>query len=31
MSFMFGNLSAIELFIRERPIFIHEKASGYYR
>lgn len=31
MSFMFSNLSGIEIFIHERRIFIHEKASGYYR
>lgn len=31
MNMIFGNLSAVELFIKERPIFIHECASGYYR
>jgi len=31
MNMIFGNLSAVELFIKERPIFIHESASGYYR
>jgi ATP-binding cassette subfamily G (WHITE) protein 2 len=31
MSFMFSNLSTIDLFINERNLFIHEKASGYYR
>lgn len=25
-----GNLSAIELFLKERVLFIHENASGYY-
>ncbi|XP_056265655.1 broad substrate specificity ATP-binding cassette transporter ABCG2b [Pseudoliparis swirei] len=28
---VFGNLSAVELFINERAIFIHENSSGYYR
>ncbi|XP_061427106.1 broad substrate specificity ATP-binding cassette transporter ABCG2-like isoform X1 [Lethenteron reissneri] len=28
---MFGSLSAIELFVREHKIFIHEYVSGYYR
>ncbi|XP_035668586.1 broad substrate specificity ATP-binding cassette transporter ABCG2-like isoform X1 [Branchiostoma floridae] len=28
---MFGSLSAVDLFARERQIFIHESASGYYR
>ncbi|XP_075929352.1 broad substrate specificity ATP-binding cassette transporter ABCG2-like [Petromyzon marinus] len=27
---MFGSLSAIELFVREHKIFIHEYVSGYY-
>ncbi|XP_068752637.1 broad substrate specificity ATP-binding cassette transporter ABCG2-like isoform X1 [Montipora capricornis] len=31
MNTVFGNLSAVELFIEERPTFIHESASGYYR
>ncbi|XP_041485060.1 broad substrate specificity ATP-binding cassette transporter ABCG2-like isoform X2 [Lytechinus variegatus] len=31
MQMVFGNLSAVELFIRERVIFIHESASGFYR
>lgn len=31
MNMIFGNLSAVELFIKERPLFIHESASGYYR
>ncbi|KAK0145057.1 ATP-binding cassette sub-family G member 2 [Merluccius polli] len=28
---VFSNLSAIELFIGERAVFIHENANGYYR
>ncbi|XP_065906235.1 broad substrate specificity ATP-binding cassette transporter ABCG2-like [Dysidea avara] len=28
---VFGSFSAIELFIRERPLFIHQSARGYYR
>ncbi|XP_043912558.1 broad substrate specificity ATP-binding cassette transporter ABCG2-like [Protopterus annectens] len=28
---VFGNLSAVELFINERVLFIHENSSGYYR
>uniref|UniRef100_UPI00398F6165 broad substrate specificity ATP-binding cassette transporter ABCG2-like n=1 Tax=Pristiophorus japonicus TaxID=55135 RepID=UPI00398F6165 len=28
---VFGNLSAVEIFIEEKALFIHEKASGYYR
>ncbi|XP_068750941.1 broad substrate specificity ATP-binding cassette transporter ABCG2-like [Montipora capricornis] len=31
MNTVFVNLSAVELFIKERPTFIHESASGYYR
>ncbi|XP_022107096.1 ATP-binding cassette sub-family G member 2-like isoform X2 [Acanthaster planci] len=31
MNMVFGNMSAIEIFIKERAIFIHESASGYYR
>jgi ATP-binding cassette subfamily G (WHITE) protein 2 len=31
MNQVFGNLSAVELFIRQRAIFIHENASGFYR
>ncbi|KAK3754262.1 hypothetical protein RRG08_050926 [Elysia crispata] len=31
MNQIFGNLSALELFIKERPIFIHENVSGFYR
>ncbi|XP_067409086.1 broad substrate specificity ATP-binding cassette transporter ABCG2-like [Emydura macquarii macquarii] len=28
---IFGNLSAVELFINERKLFIHESSRGYYR
>uniref|UniRef100_A0A8D0GIY1 ABC transporter domain-containing protein n=1 Tax=Sphenodon punctatus TaxID=8508 RepID=A0A8D0GIY1_SPHPU len=28
---VFGNLSAVELFIHERKLFIHESSRGYYR
>jgi len=31
MNQVFGNLSSVELFIKERAIFIHENASGFYR
>ncbi|XP_015244997.1 PREDICTED: ATP-binding cassette sub-family G member 2-like [Cyprinodon variegatus] len=31
LNMVFGNLSAVELFINERAIFIHENSSGYYR
>ncbi|XP_067937873.1 broad substrate specificity ATP-binding cassette transporter ABCG2-like isoform X2 [Watersipora subatra] len=31
MNQIFANLSAIDLFILERGIFIHENVSGYYR
>lgn len=31
MNQVFGNLSAVELFIKERSIFVHESASGFYR
>lgn len=30
INFMFGNLGGIEMFLAERLIFMHEKASGYY-
>ncbi|CAF1027601.1 unnamed protein product [Didymodactylos carnosus] len=30
MNQIFGNLSAIELFLKERALFMHENASGYY-
>uniref|UniRef100_A0A8C5FSI6 ABC transporter domain-containing protein n=1 Tax=Gadus morhua TaxID=8049 RepID=A0A8C5FSI6_GADMO len=28
---VFSNLGAVELFIKERSVFIHENANGYYR
>ncbi|XP_054634709.1 broad substrate specificity ATP-binding cassette transporter ABCG2b isoform X4 [Dunckerocampus dactyliophorus] len=31
INMVFGNLSAVELFINERVIFLHENSSGYYR
>lgn len=31
LNMVFANLSAVELFINERAIFIHENSSGYYR
>ncbi|XP_033108287.1 broad substrate specificity ATP-binding cassette transporter ABCG2-like isoform X2 [Anneissia japonica] len=31
MNMIFGNLGAVEVFIRERVIFRHESASGFYR
>ncbi|XP_013397450.1 ATP-binding cassette sub-family G member 2 [Lingula anatina] len=31
MNMVFSNLSAIELFLKERSIFMHENASGFYR
>ncbi|XP_008314845.1 broad substrate specificity ATP-binding cassette transporter ABCG2b [Cynoglossus semilaevis] len=31
INMVFANLSALELFINERVIFIHENSSGYYR
>ncbi|KAH9519810.1 ATP-binding cassette sub- G member 2 [Bulinus truncatus] len=31
MNQVFGNMSAVELFIKERAVFIHENVSGYYR
>ncbi|XP_021340344.1 ATP-binding cassette sub-family G member 2-like isoform X2 [Mizuhopecten yessoensis] len=31
MNQVFGNLSAVELFIKERAIFLHENVSGFYR
>lgn len=31
MNQVFGNLSAVELFIKERAIFIHENSNGFYR
>ncbi|XP_060589501.1 broad substrate specificity ATP-binding cassette transporter ABCG2-like isoform X2 [Ruditapes philippinarum] len=31
MNMVFGNLSAVELFIKNRAIFLHENVSGFYR
>lgn len=31
INMVFSNLSAVELFINDRKIFIHENSSGYYR
>ncbi|XP_050981640.1 broad substrate specificity ATP-binding cassette transporter ABCG2c isoform X1 [Labeo rohita] len=31
INMVFGNLSAVELFISERVLFIHETSSGFYR
>ncbi|KAK7491867.1 hypothetical protein BaRGS_00016886 [Batillaria attramentaria] len=31
MNQVFGNLSSVELFIKERAIFMHENVSGFYR
>lgn len=31
INMVFGNLSAVELFISERVLYIHENSSGYYR
>lgn len=31
MMAMFSNLSALELFIQERAVYVHEKANGAYR
>ncbi|KAF5891413.1 ATP-binding cassette sub-family G member 2-like, partial [Clarias magur] len=31
INMVFGNLSAVELFINERALFVHENSSGYYR
>ncbi|XP_046841579.1 broad substrate specificity ATP-binding cassette transporter ABCG2-like isoform X2 [Xenia sp. Carnegie-2017] len=31
MNMVYSNLDSIELLIREKPIFVHESASGYYR
>jgi len=31
INLMFSNMSALEIFLKERVIFMHEKASGYYR
>eukprot|EP00118_Oscarella_pearsei_P028305 m.1844 g.1844 ORF g.1844 m.1844 type:complete len:634 (+) comp7956_c0_seq1:221-2122(+) len=31
MNMIFANMSAVQLFIAQRPIFKHESLSGYYR
>ncbi|PAA62302.1 hypothetical protein BOX15_Mlig016278g1 [Macrostomum lignano] len=31
MNMVFGNMGALELFLHERTIFVHESVSGYYR
>ncbi|KAJ8373078.1 hypothetical protein AAFF_G00271330 [Aldrovandia affinis] len=31
LNMVFGNLSAVELFVNERALFVHENSSGYYR
>ncbi|KAB5523216.1 hypothetical protein PHYPO_G00149960, partial [Pangasianodon hypophthalmus] len=31
INMVFGNLSAVEIFINERALFVHENSSGYYR
>ncbi|XP_053471707.1 broad substrate specificity ATP-binding cassette transporter ABCG2b isoform X2 [Ictalurus furcatus] len=31
INMVFANLSAVELFIKERALFVHENSSGYYR
>lgn len=31
VNLMFSNMGGIEVFLKERVIFMHEKASGYYR
>ncbi|XP_041960187.1 broad substrate specificity ATP-binding cassette transporter ABCG2b [Alosa sapidissima] len=31
INMVFGNLSAVELFINERALFVHENSGGYYR
>ncbi|XP_043097817.1 broad substrate specificity ATP-binding cassette transporter ABCG2b [Puntigrus tetrazona] len=31
INMVFGNLSAVDLFINERAIFVHENSGGYYR
>lgn len=30
MSMVFSNLNAIELFLKERALFIHQRSNGYY-
>jgi len=31
MNYVYGNMAAVDIFIKERAIFIHETVSGYYR
>ncbi|ELT89768.1 hypothetical protein CAPTEDRAFT_173115 [Capitella teleta] len=31
MNYIFGNMSAVDMFIKDRAIFIHENISGFYR
>ncbi|XP_072512853.1 broad substrate specificity ATP-binding cassette transporter ABCG2b [Salminus brasiliensis] len=31
INMVFANLSAVELFINERALFVHENSGGYYR
>jgi ATP-binding cassette subfamily G (WHITE) protein 2 len=31
MNYVFGNMAAVDVFMKERAIFIHETISGYYR
>mmetsp|Transcript_2744 Transcript_2744/g.3903 ORF Transcript_2744/g.3903 Transcript_2744/m.3903 type:complete len:647 (+) Transcript_2744:262-2202(+) len=31
INLVFGNMSALDLFLRERPIFMNEKTNRYYR
>lgn len=31
INFVFGNMSTIDVFIKERAIFVHETLSGFYR
>jgi len=31
MNYVFGNMSAVDIFIKERAIFVHETLSGFYR
>ena len=31
MNQAFSNMSSIELFIKERKIFMHESSNGFYR
>ncbi|KAK2184513.1 hypothetical protein NP493_262g02003 [Ridgeia piscesae] len=31
MNYVFGNMAAVDIFIKERSLFIHENVSGFYR